>query len=33
MNTTTDTQVNKTFEEAMEFRHACKAFEQSNSSK
>ena len=29
MNTTINTTTNKTFEEAMEFRHACKAFEQS----
>ena len=29
MNTTIDTRVNKTFEEAMDFRHACKGFDES----
>jgi len=29
MNTTTDIQVNKTFEEAINFRHACKKFDES----
>jgi len=28
MNTTTNTSIDKTFEEALNFRHACKAFEQ-----